>query len=83
MSFARFGADGSDVYLFENAGGWLECCGCALPTHSSYRTRDVAAFLAHLDEHRAAGHHVPAAASERVHALWLDGGFEWAEGTPL
>lgn len=36
MSYARFGADGSDVYVFlsvgnaEHPGGWLECCSCRL-----------------------------------------------------
>ena len=30
MSYARFGADGSDVYVFLNVNGTLECCGCSL-----------------------------------------------------
>lgn len=41
MSYARFGWDGSDVYVFTSSTG-LECCGCLLqerewvddPTHS-------------------------------------------------
>ena len=30
MSYARFGADGSDVYVFGNMNGEVECCGCIL-----------------------------------------------------
>lgn len=30
MSYARFGWDGSDVYVFGNTDGKYECCGCAL-----------------------------------------------------
>ncbi len=29
MSYARFGADGSDVYVFTSSRA-LECCGCVL-----------------------------------------------------
>lgn len=29
MSYARFGADGSDVYVFTSDRG-IECCGCLL-----------------------------------------------------
>lgn len=30
MSYARFGWDGSDVYVFMHTGGFLDCCGCCL-----------------------------------------------------
>ena len=30
MSYARFGWDGSDVYVFGNTDGQYECSGCAL-----------------------------------------------------
>jgi hypothetical protein len=30
MSYARFGCDRSDVYVFMHAHGFLECCGCVL-----------------------------------------------------
>ena len=30
MSYARFGAGGSDVYVFFSVHGGLECCGCIL-----------------------------------------------------
>lgn len=31
MSYARF-SKFSDVYIFHNGGGWLECCGCRFET---------------------------------------------------
>lgn len=60
MSYARFGWDGSDVYVYESDRGW-ECCGCISheQTFGSFTTTDLDAFFAHLDEHRRAGHHVP------------------------
>jgi len=57
MSYSRFGWGGSDVYIFLSAGGHLECCGCTLGDQWSYDTTDE--MLAHLDEHRGAGDHVP------------------------
>ena len=30
MSYARFGWDGSDVYVFGNTDNMYECCGCLL-----------------------------------------------------
>jgi len=30
MSYARFGSGGSDVYVFLNARGFLDCCSCIL-----------------------------------------------------
>ena len=30
MSYARFGWDGSDVYVFGNTHNFYECCGCIL-----------------------------------------------------
>lgn len=30
MSYARFGVNGSDVYVFQNRDGHLECCGCQM-----------------------------------------------------
>ena len=33
MSYARFGSDGSDVYVYASSRG-IECCGCCLiPRH--------------------------------------------------
>jgi hypothetical protein len=54
----------ADVYLFLTPGRGdeptdvIECCGCAL-TPGSHRARSYAAILAHVGEHRKAGHYVP------------------------
>lgn len=84
MSWARFGADDSDVYLFPTThpddGHVAECCGCQLPeykaTHDSlwghFHTADLAEFLAHLDKHRAAGHVVPDYVDGLVRAEWSE-----------
>lgn len=59
MSYARFGAGGSTVYVFVATGGWLECCACALTQlgdHVEFKT--TAGMISHLNEHRDAGHTV-------------------------
>jgi hypothetical protein len=58
MSYTRFGWDDSDVHVFMSTRGWLECCGCILKKGWQYRSTD--AMVAHLQEHIAAGHSVPA-----------------------
>lgn len=65
MSYARFGWNGSDVYVFVDVGGFLACCACSLgqPSHGS-----TADMLAHLDAHKAAGHTVPADCIEGLKA---------------
>jgi hypothetical protein len=67
MSYARFGADGSDVYVFmaigddDHPGGWLECCWCDLTDRQtfSFRAFTTATMVQHLQEHIDAGGHVP------------------------
>lgn len=67
MSYARFGWDGSDVYVFmsvgdrEYPGGWLECCGCLLPSNPDrwFRAFSTVAMVDHLRDHATAGQHVP------------------------
>lgn len=73
MSYARFGWDDSDVYVFEHAGGFIQCCACALqPTEEndifpgSVDLNTAREALAHLDQHMAAGHSVPAKTFERI-----------------
>lgn len=66
MSYARFGWNGSSVYVFLCVSGHLECCACSLGDKWEFRTTD--AMLAHLDEHVAAGHTVPADCIERLKA---------------
>ena len=58
MSYARFGWEGSDVYVFLSVDGCLECCACSLnPESECFDSTD--AMLAHLREHVAAGDTVP------------------------
>jgi hypothetical protein len=57
MSYARFGG-GSDVYVFASVYGHVECCGCILGEPWEHHSAD--AVVAHMREHVAAGHKVPA-----------------------
>lgn len=57
MSYARFGWDGSDVYVFAHVEGYLCCCACCLQDDWKHRSTD--AMLKHLHGHVAAGHTVP------------------------
>lgn len=59
MSYARFGWDGSDVYVFLDVGGFLSCCGCGL-SRKSFKANSTDEMIAHLREHIAAGDCVPA-----------------------
>lgn len=56
MSYARFSAD-SDVYVFLNTGGYLDCCYCSLSAapRTSFRCATVTDMVDHLAEHVAAG----------------------------
>jgi hypothetical protein len=70
MSYARWGADGSQVYVFAHAEGWIECHGCLLvrtpDDDPDFRAQSPWAMAVHLAEHRAAGHTVPDYAIERL-----------------
>lgn len=58
MSFERFGS--SDVYIFEHAGGFIECCGCSLAEGEDLelfalvQLKTPREALAHLDAHEEA-----------------------------
>lgn len=58
MSYARLGAFGSQVYVYDDVRGFLCCCFCPLDPNDFHATSGPA-MVAHLAEHRAAGHHVP------------------------
>jgi hypothetical protein len=65
MSFSRFGWYNSDVYVFEHVGGYIQCCGCALPEFNKddeiFATVDLKTpkqALEHLSIHKDAGHNV-------------------------
>ena len=59
MSFERFLS--SDVYIFEHAGGFIQCCACSLVDTDYDEIFGFAELptpreaLAHLDLHEAAG----------------------------
>jgi hypothetical protein len=62
VAYTRFGWDDSEVYVYMHIGGWLDCCSCRLKPspHGSVILRSTDAMVAHLREHEAAGHVVPA-----------------------
>lgn len=73
MSYARF-STGSDVYVFMNVAGFLECCGCSLDEQWAFGSTQEMAD--HLGDHRAAGHTVPEGVEE---ALWRDDRANWVD----
>ena len=79
MSYARFGEDGSDVYLYSVApcGDYFECCSCTLKLRGTLPTPQAA--IRHLEEHVAAGDCVPARAFELLLAD-TEHGPPWTNG---
>lgn len=55
MSYARF--SDADVYVYMSVSGYLSCCGCWLGDEWNFTSTD--AMIAHIQEHRKAGHDVP------------------------
>lgn len=73
MSFARFGWDGSDVYIFEHTSGFIQCCGCSLAKPSNpddiFGMTDLKTpreALEHLEVHVKAGDYVPSDAFTKI-----------------
>ena len=68
MSYARFTKD-SDVYVYLDVGGYLNCCACALrgdyTSEKFYTTHDM---LDHLDRHVDENHSVPPETFEELRA---------------
>lgn len=67
MSYARFGCDGSDVYVYCGVSG-LVCCGCLLMCESSFETESIEEMIRHLKDHVFNGHVVPAGTFRRLEA---------------
>lgn len=65
MSYCRFWWDQSQVYVYADFSGHITCCSCAL-SEGDFRAAGPEAMIQHLMEHRAAGHHVPDYALERL-----------------
>lgn len=57
MAYARFGWEGSDVYIFLSVYGKLDCCACSI--ESGYQANSTDEMLAHLNQHIEAGDTVP------------------------
>ena len=66
MSFARFGWEDSDVYIFLNVAGHFECCYCGISDQCKYYSTDE--MITHLREHLAAGQTVPEDTFTRLEA---------------
>jgi hypothetical protein len=56
VSYARFGSDGSDVYVFADVAGGIECCGCVLQEREWVDDPDRPLFKGYL---KAVGAIVP------------------------
>lgn len=60
MSYARFGEEGSSVYVYMHVEGWLECCWCDLIRDAAcFEARSTAEMVEHLRKHEEAGDVVP------------------------
>ena len=72
MSYARMNGVDSDVYIFEHASGFIECCGCSLTAPEEYEDVGFARLytareaLAHLELHDLAEDRVPQRAFDRI-----------------
>jgi hypothetical protein len=75
MSYARFGWDNSDVYVYMSVSGFLECCGCLLvPLKDEFDApvfygRSTQEMIDHLKRHEEAGENVP---QDIYESLWED-----------
>lgn len=67
MAYARFGSDGSDVYVFRSTRGGYECCGCPrIGQVEDPRFETPGEMADHLEADRAAGYNVPQYAIDRL-----------------
>lgn len=83
MSYARMGWDGSDVYVYHHANGWIECCGCSITEPDVeyevlgfFRAYTARHMLEHLDLHIQRGDHVPDRCIERIRSDYPDLDYE-------
>lgn len=75
MSYARYGHEGSDVYVFRSGRGF-ECCGCILTPADTPVFDKQTGMIHHLQEHKKAGHTVPEHAIKRLREESERGGGE-------
>ena len=62
MAYARFGSDGSEVYVYDDARGFLVCCDCVLSESKEARSVSRSEMIKHLRAHVESGHSVPLSA---------------------
>ena len=79
MSYCRFTE--ADVYIFatERTTGerGFDCCGCSLRANTEWHLyTSVGEMLAHIADHRAVGHFIPADVDEAIRAdeCWITDG---------
>lgn len=87
MSFARFGAAGSQVYVYADVYGGITCCSCLLIPLNEGETDAEDAGNArlfswqettmHFEEHRKNGHRVPASMLLKIMREDAAGTFDW------
>ena len=70
MSYCRFlEADAYIVGTVRDGKPVIECCGCTLTGDGEFPAFDTEdGMLAHIAEHRAAGHFIPAHVDERLNS---------------
>lgn len=67
MSITRWGCDGSEVYVYNDAGRGLVCASCCMLGGTTFVAGSLAAgMIGHLQEHRDRGDSVPEYAFERL-----------------
>lgn len=78
LSYARFGWDGSDVYVYMGKDA-LACCGCFIGEQWNFYSTQT--MVDHLEKHIAAGYNVP---PTLIPELWLDdkSNFPYSENDP-
>jgi hypothetical protein len=85
MSYCRFSE--ADAYIFSNGDGYYECQWCRLKPlpprdlggghtlglgFDSHWVKTAAEMLAHVAEHRAAGHRIPESVDEELRSEELE-----------
>ena len=70
--YAGFGPwSPSDLYIYDDVGGFTNCCGCKLPEQSQgFQSTDLQEMLDHIAEHRAAGHNVHDGLEDLITEEW-------------
>lgn len=72
MSYARFGYEDSDVYVYEDCYDGLKCCACSIKSKDSIRhtiENDPLRMIMHLRLHQQIGDTVPLSTFEQLEEL--------------